>query len=221
MHLGTRPTAIPILSLAFPTQSVSLLCPTLRSFPNTILTRYQPTGHLVLITLIYGTVPATWNISTTVRLTPHSRKTPQLGLIGLLKYHDKTSLMSLWGEKTFVFFSCLRSSKSAERRLTCGLMKRLLSYRPCSWFLSPLSGLIRRLRRRRPRPPYNWESYIGLWFISLTQKLVRGVFLRSGALGLVCCCQKCRKIGCLSRRKTCLKVWNDLHWQHFSLTGVL
>lgn len=61
----------------------------------------------------------------------------------------------------------------------------------------------------------------GLWFISLTQKLVRGVFLRSGPLGLVCCCQKCRKIGCLWRRKTCLKGWNDPHWQHFSLTWVL
>lgn len=163
MHLGTRPTAIPILSLAFPTQSLPVLCPTLCSSPNTTLTRYQPTGHLVLVILIYGNVPATWNISTTVRLTPHSRKTPQLGLIGPLKCHDKTSLMSQWGEKTFVFFSCLRPSKSAERRLTCGLMKRLLSYRPCSWFLSPLSGLIRRLRRRRQLPPYNWESY--LWAV--------------------------------------------------------
>lgn len=63
-------------------------------------------------------------------------------------HHRKTSLMLRrggGGGGPFVFLSCWRSSKSAERRLTCLPMKRLLSYRPCSWFTSPLPGLITRL----------------------------------------------------------------------------
>lgn len=104
-------------------------CPS--SPKNTFFTGYQPRGHLVLVILRYGNVPASWNVSTTVRATQSNKGK----------------------EQSFVFlFSSLQSSKTAERRLTCFLMKRFLSYQQCSWFLSPSQAWLEGCRRERPAP---------------------------------------------------------------------
>lgn len=84
--LGTRPTAIPILPLAFPTQSRTVPSPLAPSFMQTIclFTGYHPRGHLVLVILRYGNVPASWNISTTVRVTQGSMEITHLEVMLLL-----------------------------------------------------------------------------------------------------------------------------------------
>lgn len=151
-----------------------LRCVASRLPKSTILASCQLRRHLVLISLRYGNVQATWNVSTTVHVTPSNRKMPHLEAS---EAPLQTFLHVAVGKKPFVFsfFFPSWSSKTAERRLTCFLMKHFLSYHRCSWFLSMFSGLIRRLQRRGRLLLYNWESHLWWWFVSPARQLVRSV----------------------------------------------
>lgn len=147
---GTRPAAIPILPLAFPTQSrcVPSLPPPSRVC---LFAGSHPRGHLVLVTVSYGNVPASRNISTTVRVTrtgrriSHSELTPELG-------------RRAGGTRLCMFVCFLAVIKDAAERTHLFSAERSLSYQRSSWFLSPLWGLIRRLRRGGRLLQCDWES---------------------------------------------------------------
>lgn len=167
--LGTRPTAIPILSLAFPTQSRPRA---LAACPSSSPKHHSPflTGHQPPKTSCsrYSEI---WERSGNLKRLNYCTCDPERhgnyssggneAAGAPLQTFLHVTARGVGGGKPFVFlFSSSQSSKTAERRLTCFLMKRFLSYQQCSWFLSPLSGLIRRLQRRGPLLLYDWETHL-------------------------------------------------------------
>ena len=152
--LGTRPTAIPILPLAFPTQSRTVPPPLHANrlplcWPSPQRTSCSGYSEIAECSGVPKHLAC-------CACDPGQRDNPSSGgCAAPMRRHRRGhgSFVSRREKekKPFVFlFSSSQSSKAAERCLTCFLMKRCLSYQWRSWFLSLLLGLIRRLQRGGP-----------------------------------------------------------------------